>query len=467
MTLSFLYQTSPRLNHPYYPPADEEDEDYEEDEEGDEDEEEDEEEEEEEVVALKIDEAEVCYKGGKKYEMLSDIRDSSTGAGNVNFRTNRACGEESNSPSSNQVIKTAGREQQQQTASASSTSESDRYAALREIMLQDLATVPEKAKLEEKCQQKGVLSTSSDTAGFEEDAMPSPSPIASTTPELGFEDDFNRIQVFSSGNSIKTGMTVVVSSDSAPLYGARPKTSTLTSKVNDGAKTVGSISSVDKIEAFDPFAEEGTQLPRTNVALERVFKDDSQQQAFEEDEVDELADKFAAFETRFPSQPKLSTVATAPDVGFHDSFADFHLSGSKCATVPSSGNTFTADFDSAFNSSSPVLSSGVECDCTTTTNTKTNSAIVADKVKKSISVNIFKRVDDPFDDDFFQPEEYSAPATDLNKSKSVSGAVLAAPVINTIVEDPFAWVQPFDDGVPALHFDDEDAVSGAVGFSPS
>ena len=454
------------MSHPYYPPADEEDEDYEEDEEGDEDEEEDEEEEEEEVVALKIDEAEVCYKGGKKYEMLSDIRDNSSGAGNVNFRTNRASGEESISPINNQVNKTIGREQQQQTTPtlASSTSESDRYAALREIMLQDLATVPEKANLEEKCQQKGILSTSSDTAGFEEDTMPSP-PIVSTTPEFGFEDDFSRIQVFSAGNSVKTGKTTVASSDSAALYGVRPKTSALISKVNDGTKTVGSISSVDKIEAFDPFADEGTQPPRTNVDDE--FKDEAQQQIFEEDEVDELADKFAAFETRFPSQSKLATVATTPDVGFQDSFADFHLSGSKCTPVPSTGNTFTADFDSAFSSSPPVLPSVVECDSTTTTKTKIKSAIVADKVKKSISVNIFKRVDDPFDDDFFQPEESSAPATDLNKSKSGTGAVLAAPAINTIVEDPFAWVQPFDDDAPTLHFDDEDPVNGSVGFSPS
>jgi len=140
-----------------------------------------------------------------------------------------------------------------------------------------------------------------------------------------------------------------------------------------------------------------------------------------------LADKFAAFEARFPANPL---------EGFGDSFADFDLSDQLEQPEESAASKdFTADFDSAFTR--PPLSSSSSSSSSLSLSIKRNI-----NVKKSKSVNIFKRVDDPFDDDFFQVEDSSTNQPQVQ-------------VLSAVVEDPFAWVQPFDDNVH-VQFDEEE-----------
>lgn len=83
-------------------------------------------EEEEETVQVKLDEGtEVCYKGGRKYEILSNTQ------------------EVEDSVAHRQTNDTQRADIQPTSTfnSASEASERDRYAALREIMEQDLAVV--------------------------------------------------------------------------------------------------------------------------------------------------------------------------------------------------------------------------------------------------------------------------------------------------------------------------------------
>ena len=88
-------------------------------------------EEEEETVEAKVDdEAEVCYKGGRKYEILSNTHEVEESI--VHRQTNNT--------------QRVGAQPTPTFYSASEASERDRYAALREIMEQDLAVVSTQVK---------------------------------------------------------------------------------------------------------------------------------------------------------------------------------------------------------------------------------------------------------------------------------------------------------------------------------
>lgn len=88
-------------------------------------------EEEEETVEVKVDEeAEVCYKGGRKYEILSNTQEMEESV--VHRQMNNT-----------QRVDT---QPTPTFISASEASERDRYAALREIMEQDLAVVSTQVK---------------------------------------------------------------------------------------------------------------------------------------------------------------------------------------------------------------------------------------------------------------------------------------------------------------------------------
>ena len=413
------------VSHSYihYPPEEDEEE-----------EDEDEEEDEEEAVEIKMDEAEVCYKGGKQYEILSDEPDPIEQASTT---VQQVQSNQSDTPRSTEP---------------SATSDSDRYAALREIMEQDLAV---------SCSPHHV-DRFEDEANFEFanfDSVPVPTMSETDVTEntlngkkqsaFGFEDDFSHIQLSRARE------------ESPPIFametGARPKTN-ITTKTLRGASSVSS-GSVD----FDSFVDEdltvksamqcsnasATQgtIPNGTMQVNVLSAISTQGMEVEADRfndanhvVDDLADKFAAFEARFPANP----------AGFGDSFADFDLSSGKAAvaetdnianqSVPIKSDSFAADFDSAFQSSEKILND--------------NLSIKTDKiVKKSQSVNIFKRVDDPFDDDFFENDSNVAVASpSVNASSVNSKNKQPVKIFSTIVEDPFAWVQPFDDQV---QFDDD------------
>lgn len=357
------------------------------------------------------------------------------------------------------AVTTHVRSTQSETSRSSepaATSDSDRYAALREIMEQDLA-----------------VSCSPHIDRFEDDAnfgFANFDNVAIATPPetsvqldvsneekqltIGFDDDFSHVQL---SHQVKEDSPVAFSAaaTATAATGARPKTS-IASKTTCGASI--SSGSVD----FDPFVEEdltvtsATQQAATwsdNIQVNTHYsprdgaEESKESLEFAEDEeesdvVDELADKFAAFEARFPANPL---------EGFGDSFADFDMSSTNCVTLETNKlakqsipgkSEFVVDFDSAFESESK--------------NPSHRSSIKADKiVKKSQSVNIFKRVDDPFDDDFFQPEETDNVATASPSDTSStfnSKNKQSVNMFSTVVEDPFAWVQPFDDQV---QFDDD------------
>ena len=382
-------------NHPYYPPDSEEEE---------EDEDEEEEEDEEEAVEIKVEEAEVCYKGGKKYEILSDIH------------------QDPQNPERKSLVASsrpdAAKEGQVIPPSAASTSESDRYAALREIMQQDLAVTSGSPGVstgfDDQFDDDSRESSSSGFARFEEATEANPSASV-----LGFEDDFSRIPLKRPDNTAAA----------YNLTGARPKTTRNNGVTPLPAEASGSSSA----ELFDPFGEDHHPKPSSSNSKlemdtvdpeEEMIKEVPEDLLDEEDEA-ELVDKFAAFESRFPANP---------DDGFGDSFSDL----SKKQADASASLNFTADFDSAFNGAP----------------TATKTASSPPPVKKSTSVNIFKRVEDPFDDDFFLPGESTANGKSSTPPNAAATST-ASKFITTIVEDPFAWVQPFDDGDPVVHFDDE------------
>jgi hypothetical protein len=266
-------------------------------------------------------------------------------------------------------------------------------------------------------------------------------PVASVgktvSPIFGFEDDFSHIQLnrLTESPYDKTG--------------ARPKTAV---QCHPSGNSVSSGSA-----EFDHFAEEDSAVKSAathtvwNGSTQRDynFSETPADEEEEEDEserieviekedneaIDDLADKFAAFEARFPANPV---------EGFGDSFADFDLSSDKMVTepnIPPVSDSFAVDFSSAFSEAK---------DPDHQLKTKGDQL-----VKKSTSVNIFSRVDDPFDDDFFQPDLPPAKASSPAPSNSQMVKQPSVHVFSTIVEDPFAWVQPFDDNIQFDDVDDE------------
>ena len=407
-------------------------------------------EEEEEEVEIKVDEAEVCYKGGKKYEILSNTQEQEAEA------------EDSGRLASHQIEPSAP------------ASKEDKYAALREIMEQELGVVPSV----ETPVQESADTPKDDFADFDEGMASAMDPLppgkesaasslndlfqglsgahigtqrrqtATESPRtLGFDDDFSCTTVHRPA-SVSSRLDDRIE-EAFSSTGARPKTPKTQSigafRTNGTSISSGSVD-------FDPFEDEfksganpaadpagawnGSSLDKFP-DFGRMDEDDESRQpdSFqsaisadppikeeeeEEDVADEFADKFAAFEARFPANPL---------EGFGDSFTDIDIS----ASTNKKGEPF-ADFDSAFGQKSTL-------------------SVDSANFKKSQSVNIFKRVDDPFDDDFFQDEE--TPGTTPAGSAppgAAAAAAAAAKVFNAIVEDPFAWVQPFDDN---YKFDDE------------
>ena len=282
-----------------------------------------------------------------------------------------------------------------------------------------------------------VLSYSSQETGFLYGSAPVASVGKTISPVFGFEDDFNNIQLnrLTESPYDKTG--------------ARPKTTT------HGHPSGNSVSSGSA--EFDHLAEEDSivksvaahtvwngsghrdyKFSETPADEEEEEEESERIQVLEKEEdvvIDDLADKFAAFEARFPVNPV---------EGFGDSFADFDLSSDKLVTepiIPPVLDSFAVDFSSAFNE---------DKDSDLQHKTKGDQL-----VKKSTSVNIFSRVDDPFDDDFFQPDLPPAKASSFAPSNSQLVQQPSVHVFSTIVEDPFAWVQPFDDNIQFDDVDDE------------
>lgn len=367
--------------------------DYEEEFEEDDDDEE--EEEEEQVSENKLEDAEVCYKGGKKYEMLSDIHDH----------------EEELHMSNKKLIEPGGTPPPKCESATSTTSDSDRYAALREIMEQDLASnrtfQPENASVNFDADVK-FANFESAADVFKESQLEPPDelPAQDQPAALGFEDDFNNLTV--KIPQIDPPQLNDTFHESSMSMSSKPKASTpeaFESKVVLGGDSAFDSDFNDVIHS---------SIPATGVQNDLFAHSQS------ESECDELAKKFAAFEARFPLNPVS---------GFADSFVDMERSQPNVATkhVLSKAEEvapFDVDFDSAFQEKQDTLESFNACQQLA--------------VKKSTSVNIFRRVEDPFDDDFFQP---ASNTTLPSAPKPTSSNIFA-----TIVEDPFVWVQPFDDG---------------------
>ena len=258
---------------------------------------------------------------------------------------------------------------------------------------------------------------------------------------MGFEDNFNQIPVDRPSESPydKTG--------------ARPKTSVIQSQpcahsLSSGSVEFDHFNEEDFVSkpSFVPVLWNGSTRKDVNNMLDAPADDDEEEDVQEEPSgrvesfdneddqiVDDLADKFAAFEARFPANPV---------DGFGDSFADFDLTSNAIAAEtshPTSNktDTFAVDFQSAFNEKTDF--------------DLHDSDIDDQAVKKSTSINIFSRVEDPFDDDFFQPEPTPTTPSAATQSKSHLSHQASVQVFSAKVEDPFAWVQPFDDNV---QFDD-------------
>lgn len=330
--------------------------DFEEEFEEDED---DDDEEEQEASETKAEDTEICYKGGKKYEMLSDVEGH----------------EEELDIGTKKLADDSARPKCESTTS--NTSESDRYAALREIMEQDLAS-------NRSFQEATIPSFDGDKfADFDSFKETQVEEAIQAEPSLGFEDDFSNLSV------------------RFPQADAEPN-ATSTPEVTEVKAVFEDNFEADFNEAM-------------KASKEDLFNES-------ETENDDLAKKFAAFEARFPLNP-----------GFADSFVEAEHSVNDAKTMQKS-DSFDVDFDSAFQESQAQEPAAYQ---------ETHSSKII--VKKSTSVNIFKRVDDPFDDDFFQ----STP--DVTPAKPSSTKVFA-----TIVEDPFVWVQPFDDDAA---FEDSPAFS--------
>ena len=387
---------------------------------GEEEEEDEEEEEEDDQVQINIDEAEVCFKGGKKYEMLSDAQEAEPEEAFV-----------ANAVSDGQNA-------------------CDKYAALREIMQQDLGVASIPAAISKPTAKEEQFADFDDMdldppnkdsveSGLN-DLFNSLSIVRNTSTTrsnnaLGFDDNFT-----ASGQAAQSKIQKTDEAFSAT--GARPK---IRSNPKVASISSGSVDFDDSIDedsrSASKFIDAGllnqasswSNLPAREFVQRHEDEPSNRHmqnapsgsinQSLDPDEdfADEFADKFAAFEARFPENPL---------EGFGDSFNDFDLSASR----KKKGEPF-ADFDSAFGRA------------------RLDQSQI---VKKSQSVNIFKRVDDPFDDDFFQVDEPKCSAKGHDDTPPPPGvevaAAAAAKLFTTIVEDPFAWVQPFDDN---FKFNDE------------
>lgn len=377
----------------------------------------------------KADDAEVCYKGGKKYEILSNTQEMEQ-----ETDAERA---EAVEPAARTATSTDITCQESQKGDTE-----DKYAALREIMEQDLAVGCGQAADTKESFFDDISSEAS--KDFVADSLCDIfQGLARESPKiLAFDDDFNRADIIDdafcgTGARPKTSQlrAVSISSGSADFDPFGDDDFRVLPSTSDAAWNVGSLleeacreedenigADEEDEEEADDYEEDDEEEEEQEASVpDEVVEESVEQDAADEEihaaTVDEFADKFAAFEARFPANPI---------EGFSDSFGDFDISTVTCnkASVDNSAklldNTLPsprkssepfADFDSAFGQSLE-LSNGV---------------------KKSESVNIFSRVEDPFDDDFFQSEE------------PVAAPSPAVKLFANVVEDPFAWVQPFDD----------------------